>query len=148
MSESAPEIPVIDFGPFLEGSASSRQAVAMEMRQASREWGFFYLANCGMPEAQLAEAFAASRAFFSLPVEEKNRVAWQNAESNRGYVGIKRERLDPTRPGDLKEAFNLAPEQPEPGAPRNQWPAGQPDFEAVMTRFLGECIATADRVLE
>ncbi|MGM0570254.1 isopenicillin N synthase family dioxygenase [Marinobacter sp.] len=148
MLEGTPEIPVIDFAPFLEGTASSRQAVATEMRQASREWGFFYLANCGMPEKQLAEAFAASKAFFSLPVEAKNRVAWQNAESNRGYVGIKRERLDPARPGDLKEAFNLAPEQPGPGAHRNRWPAGPPDFEAVMTRFLDECIATADRVLE
>jgi len=148
MPDNELEIPVIDFKPFLDGSESSRQAVAAQMRKASKEWGFFYLANCGMPEAELADAFVASRQFFALPVEEKNQVAWQNAESNRGYVGVRRERLDPERPGDLKEAFNLAPDLPEPGAPRNLWPAGQPDFEATMTRFLGECIDTADRVLE
>jgi isopenicillin N synthase-like dioxygenase len=149
MADQAKEgIPVIDFGPFLDGSQVDQQAVAEQMRQASRDWGFFYLANCGMPAEWLAEAFAASKAFFALPTDEKNRVAWQSAESNRGYVGIKRERLDPSRPGDLKEAYNLAPEQPEPDAHKNLWPEGHPQFEKTMTRFLDECIHTADRVLQ
>lgn len=148
MSESTSDIPVINFGPFLNGTVSSQLAVAAQMRQASKEWGFFYLADSGVSAAQLVETFTASEAFFSLPVEEKNKVAWQSAESNRGYVGLKRERLDPARPGDLKEAFNLAPEQSEPGAPRNLWPARQTNFQAVMTRFLETCISTADRVLE
>ncbi|WP_339799229.1 2-oxoglutarate and iron-dependent oxygenase domain-containing protein [uncultured Marinobacter sp.] len=148
MSDDPSRIPVIDFGPFMDGTESSRRAVAGQMRQASKEWGFFYLAQCGMPQTQLADAFSASRSFFSLPIEEKNRVAWQNAQSNRGYVGIRRERLDPSRPGDLKEAFNLAPEEPGPDAPRNLWPSGHGRFKDVMSGFLEECICTADRVLE
>ena len=63
-------------------------------------------------------------------------------------MGIKREKLDPARPGDLKEAFNLAPERPGLDSHKNLWPKGHPLFKSVMTRFLGECIHTADRVLE
>ena len=103
-------IPVIDFSPFIDGDAAARAEVARQMRQASSDWGFFYLSGCGMPAEQLAEAFAASKAFFALPDDDKQAIAWQNAESNRGYVGVRRERLDPSKPGDLKEAFNLAPE--------------------------------------
>ncbi|WP_372971778.1 isopenicillin N synthase family dioxygenase [Marinobacter sp.] len=148
MADKVQGMPVIDFGPFLEGAEVEQRAVADQMRQASREWGFFYLAHCGMPADRLAQTFATSKDFFALPTEEKQAVAWQNAESNRGYVGIRRERLDPSRPGDLKEAFNLAPDQSEPGAHKNLWPAAPPHFKAVMNGFLDECIHTADRVLE
>ncbi|WP_348918289.1 hypothetical protein [Adonisia turfae] len=34
--------------------------------------------------------------------------------SNRGYIGIERERLDETKPADLKEAFNIGKELSTP----------------------------------
>ncbi|MAM00132.1 MAG: hypothetical protein CL583_16965 [Alteromonadaceae bacterium] len=148
MTGTGPNIPIIDFGPFMSGFYGDRKLVAERMRKASTDWGFFYLANCGMAADSLTQAFMASRQFFALPLAEKNLVAWQNAESNRGYVGVKRERLDPARPGDLKEAFNLAPEEPGAGVPKNRWPQGHPGFRKVMTHFLDDCINTADRVLE
>ena len=46
---------MIDFGPFVEGDVSAQRSVAEQMRQASRDWGFFYLENCGMPAERLAE---------------------------------------------------------------------------------------------
>ena len=61
MSGGVLEIPVIDFAPFLGGSESERQSVAAKMRQASQEWGFFYLSGCGMPDEALERAFAASK---------------------------------------------------------------------------------------
>jgi len=148
MPDERQEIPVIDFGPFLDGTRAERQGVAEQMRRASQEWGFFYLSRCGMPTQQLEAAFSGSKTFFDLPLEEKQGVAWQCPESNRGYVGIKREKLDPTRPGDLKEAFNLAPERPGLDSHKNLWPKGHPRFKSVMIQFLAECIHTADRVLE
>ncbi|UJJ33149.1 isopenicillin N synthase family dioxygenase [Halopseudomonas maritima] len=139
-------IPVIDFSPFINGDAAARAEVARQMRQASSDWGFFYLSGCCMPADQLAQAFAASKALFALSDDDKQAIAWQNAESNRGYVGVRRERLDPGKPGDLKEAFNLAPDSKD--GPRNLWPAALPAFRPQMEGFLAECIATADRVLE
>ncbi|MBA6421112.1 isopenicillin N synthase family oxygenase [Pseudomonas sp. 5Ae-yellow] len=146
MAEQQNAIPVIDFSPFIDGNPAERKAVAAQMRRASSDWGFFYLAGCGMPEGNLREAFAASQALFALSDDAKQAVAWQSAESNRGYVGVRRERLDPSKPGDLKEAFNLAPEQPG-GAP-NLWPAELPAFRPQMEDFLQQCVATADGVLQ
>lgn len=148
-------IPVIDFGPFLHGDAGDREAVARAMRQASADWGFFYLSNHGVPEAMLNQSFDASKAFFSLPYEEKMGVAWQNASSNRGYVAVRRERLDASKPGDLKEAFNAGPE-PAPGSlteeerpyRENRWPQDQPAFRNTMLDLLDGCVAASNRVLE
>tara|TARA_R110000764_G_scaffold29470_1_gene68979 strand:+ start:1369 stop:2298 length:930 start_codon:yes stop_codon:yes gene_type:complete len=146
MAEHQASIPVIDFSPFINGTEAERQAVAAKMRQASSDWGFFYLAGCGMPEASLRQAFADSQALFELSDDAKQAVAWQNAESNRGYVGVRRERLDPSKPGDLKEAFNLAPDSVD-SAP-NLWPSELPAFRPQMESFLQQCVATADRVLQ
>ncbi|MEH6686770.1 MAG: 2-oxoglutarate and iron-dependent oxygenase domain-containing protein [Halopseudomonas sabulinigri] len=146
MAEHQASIPVIDFSPFINGTEAERQAVAAKMRQASSDWGFFYLAGCGMPEASLRQAFADSKALFELSDDAKQAVAWQNAESNRGYVGVRRERLDPSKPGDLKEAFNLAPDSVD-SAP-NLWPSELPAFRPQMESFLQQCVATADRVLQ
>jgi len=49
--------------------------------------------------------FDLSRQYFAKPDEEKLSLA-REAELNIGYVAVERERLDPTKKGDLKEAFN------------------------------------------
>lgn len=42
------KIPVIDFAPFLNGDAGSRQVVAHQIAQACKEIGFMYLKNLGI----------------------------------------------------------------------------------------------------
>ncbi|MBF1801971.1 isopenicillin N synthase family dioxygenase [Alloalcanivorax profundimaris] len=150
----AASIPVIDFGPFLHGGAEDRQAVARAMRQASADWGFFYLSNHGVPADLLRRSFQASQDFFALPEAEKQSVAWQTASSNRGYVAVRRERLDASKPGDLKEAFNAGPETgpddlPEEERPYrlNRWPAGHPAFRATVMELMDGCVAASNRVL-
>jgi len=49
--------------------------------------------------------FDLSRQYFAKPDEEKLSLA-REAELNIGYVAVERERLDSTKKGDLKEAFN------------------------------------------
>lgn len=46
-----------------------------------------------------------SKKFFSLPIEEKNKIKYNSTESNVGYQGMI-ESLTPGTPVDLKEAFN------------------------------------------
>jgi len=80
MAEQQNAIPVIDFSPFIDGNPAERKAVAAQMRQASSDWGFFYLAGCGMPEGNLREAFAASQALFALSDDAKQAVAWASGD--------------------------------------------------------------------
>lgn len=95
-----------------------------------------YLKNHGISQAAIAKAFEQSRQFFALPLVEKRAIAWSSETKNRGYVGVERDRLDETKPGELKEAFNVGREMPFTGLSDdrqalvvNQWPDGHDEFK-------------------
>ena len=62
-------IPLIDFGPFRSGSESARKAVALQLGEACRNIGFFYVVNHGVPDATVTGALDADKQFFALPLE-------------------------------------------------------------------------------
>ena len=101
------KIPIIDFAPLIKGDASTRQAIATEVYRACHETGFMYLKNIGINPDSISKTMMRSQQFFDLPLTEKNQLALSNEISNRGYVGVERERLNESKPGDLKEAYNL-----------------------------------------
>ena len=115
-----------------------------------------YLKNHGVAADLLEQAFQQSRRFFDLPLETKQQLAWTEATSNRGYVGIQRERLNPQRPGDAKECFNIGQEKPaiapsnsaEAALIQNRWLPGDEEFRLTMMRFFDACTAAVDRVLQ
>lgn len=149
------DIPLIDFSPYLTNDVAGQQQVSKEIFKACHEVGFLYLTNHGIPQAAINQTFAQSQAFFSLPEEEKTKIAWPNALSNRGYIAIARERLDITKPGDIKEAFNVGKEIPKERREANQkdkellvnrWPAEQDEFRQTVMGFFDHCIESTDRI--
>lgn len=151
------DIPLIDFAPFLVNDPATddiqaQQQVAKDIFRACHEVGFLYLKNHGVPQRAIAHTFDQSRAFFDLPLAEKQTVAWSSEFSNRGYVGMERERLDESQPGDLKEAFNVGKEISAGDAAENsalvlnRWPAGQETFRQTVTEFFEQCAVGAERV--
>lgn len=156
MSKTLIQIPVIDFQPFLEnGNTAAQKNVSQEIYWACHEIGFLYLKNHGVPQALIDDLFAQSRWFFSQPLDYKQQLAWLNEFSNRGYVGIERERLDPEKPGDLKEAFNVGQEI-EPGRVleagnaallANRFPPDNPTFRDTLLTFYEACSEALDRIL-
>ncbi|MGP1386077.1 MAG: isopenicillin N synthase family dioxygenase [Thainema sp.] len=151
--ETQGNIPLIDFSPFLADDPAGQQRVAAEIYRAGRDVGFLYLTHHGIPQSAIEQAFDQSKQFFALPLAEKQQIAWSSEVSNRGYVGIERERLDETQPGDLKEAFNMGrevtPEEAETTGAElvlNRWPEKQDRFRAVMTEFFDSCAAGVERI--
>ena len=151
--ETRLDIPLIDFSPFLIDDPDGQQRVAADIYRACREVGFLYLTHHGIPQSAIEQAFKQSKQFFALPLAEKQQLAWSSAFSNRGYVGIERERLDENRPGDLKEAFNMGqevtPEEAEATGVElvlNRWPEGQEEFQATITGFFTICAEAAARI--
>ncbi|MEH2239803.1 isopenicillin N synthase family dioxygenase [Nostoc sp.] len=100
-------IPVIDLTAFTTGNTITRQTVIKQIYQACHEIGFMYLQNSKISKDLIRQVFTHSKSFFNLPLEVKQKQAWSDEFSNTGYVGLERERLDPNKPGDLKEAFNV-----------------------------------------
>ena len=99
------QIPLVDFGPFLQGGPAERKAVARQIGEACRNIGFFYLINHGVPPALTRQTFAEARRFFALPVEKKREIAIEKSPCHRGYFGLGGENLDPKKQlyaGDLE----------------------------------------------
>jgi isopenicillin N synthase-like dioxygenase len=140
------EIPIIDIGPLVGRSAGSAD-VAAAIGTACRETGFFYVVGHGIAPALVDAMFAMSRDFFGQPLPAKQRAAFSGPSGNRGWIKLGNEALDPGKPHDLKEAFNvgleLAPDDPEVVAGKpfrgvNCWP-DMPGFRATALSYFDAC---------
>jgi isopenicillin N synthase-like dioxygenase len=137
-------IPVIDVSGLMGGDAAR---VAAEIGAACRNVGFFYVTGHPIPQALRDEVFATAATFFAQSDPQKSRVLY-TAAGNRGYVPMKGEALDPGKPADLKEAFNigldLPADDPDVLAGRgfraaNLWP-DVPGFRATMLAYFDACL--------
>ena len=150
------DLSIIDFRAFAQGSRSTREAIAEQVGQACRDVGFFYCRNLGISSTLVQQTFVQSQLFFDLPQTAKNQVAWSSEASNRGYVGLGRESLNPDRPGDLKEAFNIGKFTTETEMtghtssvqPLNQWPQEQYSFRETALQFYQACASAVDTLFE
>ena len=147
MSEGA--VPVIDIGPFLGGNALEKMAVARAVDGACRSIGFLTVGGHGVPDAVIAEALAATWAFFDLDEAEKRRWISPKGDFRRGYMPVGGNALAYTlggeSPPDLIEAFTFGrfdlPETPYYAAHRetwfepNIWPTRPPAFQPRLCAY-------------
>jgi isopenicillin N synthase-like dioxygenase len=160
--DAAAGIPVIDIGPFRAGSEADKAAVASAVADACKRIGFFRIANHGIPEEVLARAFAVSRDFFDLPLEEKRRYLPVGEVAPRGYAAMETKGLAATlgaqEPKDLREQFmigTLAPIPPAltalPGAAgcyaTNIWPDPPAAYRDIFTALYRRGERLADTLM-
>ena len=159
VEEATRSIPVIDFGPAFQGEPGGLDAVASQVRHASEQVGFFYLAGHGVPDEIVDAAFAASREFHAMPLNEK--LALRINENNIGYLAPNQSIQGAstvhkaTRP-NYNESFFIShdrgPEHPDvlAGAPlrgRNQWPEGHAGMRAAMITYFQTLERVGERML-
>lgn len=129
--------------PLIDLSSSDRISTANSIRQASMDYGFFYLINHGVDEELLQNVFDESRMFFSLPLEEKMKLA---RKGNLGFAPMYAENLDSstTSKGDLKETFHIGPLEDD----GNQWPSEDllPSWRFVMEKYYKQVLSTGKRL--
>ncbi len=114
-------------------------------RAACEDVGFFYLENHGVSEDMIERVMDASRAFFSLPEAEKEKVRVN--ERSKGFTTFGEETLDPQnqKVGGTKEGYYIG-RQVEDGDPElktnplvgdNQWPSEQaiPGWRETMLSY-------------
>ena len=133
-------IPVIDWRRV----QTDRAALVKEVGEACRNTGFMVIQNPDVTAELRAKMLEVSDAFFSQPIEEKQKVSILNTPHFRGWGAKGDESLDETRPEvDTKETFNvgpdLAPDDPrvvkgEPFRGLNQWP-DVADFRETMLAY-------------
>jgi len=144
-------IPVIDFSKFRTSSSpKEKRETAKEIVSAFKESGFLYLANHGIITSEVQGTFQRSADFFSLPYDVKQKLAWEDPRSNRGYVEIGRERVtqsaNPEEIAVLREKAPDFKETMEIGRDwdtdwKNQWSSetSAPGFKQNMLDFYETC---------
>jgi isopenicillin N synthase-like dioxygenase len=157
--EAAAKIPAIDFAPYFAGEPGALARVAAEVGHACENVGFFYAAGHGVSEEIVDRAFAASRRFHALPLDDKLKLRLN--ENNIGYLPINASVQGAstvhkaTRPNQNESFFishDRGPDHPDvvAGTPlrgRNQWPAALPEIRAPMTAYFRALGAMCDRML-
>ncbi len=110
---NAPAIPTIDIGPFLDGDAHGKRAIAAEVAQTCERIGFLIISGHRFPAELLARAQRELFAFFDLPVATKTRWHPTGPSKQRGYHGFATRGLASTlgeqTPPDLRETVFLGP---------------------------------------
>ena len=136
-------IPTIDFEAYDEQDDAALDDLAREVSDALTRSGFMKVMNLGITSVQIDHTFALSKWFFSLSEEEKSTSAYASAEENFGYQSLGLERLDPSKPADLKQTFTLRDllrhDKQDP-----RWPT--PEFRDELTNFYKACLEGAYRI--
>lgn len=100
------EIPVIDVSGLFSAAREERRAVAMRIREAATNTGFFYIAQHGIPAATTAAAHAACLDFFRQPVDIKERANINGSACFNGYKPAASQRINPFESVDVRESFS------------------------------------------
>jgi isopenicillin N synthase-like dioxygenase len=147
-------IPAIDVSRLVSGDPEGLKAASRAIGAAARGIGFFLVTGHGIHAAVQSGIFGAARDVFALPVAAKERLSIEKAGNNRGWVRLGGEALDPSRPADLKEAFNigleLSPSDPEivgkrPFRGPNAWP-GIPGWRETVLDYFDRVWALGRRL--
>ncbi|GBF80257.1 isopenicillin N synthase family dioxygenase [Aphanothece sacrum] len=133
-------IPIIDFEPFINGNLQDKEAVAQKFYDALAEVGCLYLKNYGFSTDLVDQAFAQSKAFFDLPLEEKAEIAMK--KMSPGY-----EKATDEEGKDFREVFHYGPEINKNNW-INQWPASLPKFRKTCTQLFDECYTMSQKLFQ
>lgn len=159
MSETTSKvvIPIIDMGPFLNGSQEDRVRVANEIGKACEEIGFFVVKNFGVDPQIIDNAWKSSADFFDLPHDEKILLQKPQDEYPFGYSEIGGEVLSDGKAKetnatteshpDLKEMFSVGPKNPLAGFPARQWPARPESFAGDYDAYYEAMSGLANSIL-
>jgi isopenicillin N synthase-like dioxygenase len=146
---SADSIPVIDLAPSF-ASEAGREKVAAEIRSACETIGFFTIVGHGIPTALVDRLLATSRAFFALPLADKQRTPQPVEKISRGYSHVASRGLaysTGTRtPPDLQESLAMGPVDEAPAGirgtdaerlffMRNLWPAQPSELQGAFEDY-------------
>jgi isopenicillin N synthase-like dioxygenase len=83
---AASQIPVIDYGPYFAGEPGALDRLVPQVRHACENVGFFYISGHGVDDAIVDAAFAASRRFHALPLDDKMQLTLN--DWNIGYLPV------------------------------------------------------------
>ena len=146
LMERVPELHLTDYSC---GSSDTRDAFSAQLFTALKRFGFIVLRDHGIPATLLESAYALSAGFFDQPEEIKR----QYARGPRGYTPFRTERAKNASVPDLKEFWQIGPEEPaapvdDPTQAPNVWPESPREFKQTFLALYAALENTGRVLLE
>jgi isopenicillin N synthase-like dioxygenase len=143
MTDAPATLPILDLSR-LDAGPDEAAAFREELRQATHDFGFFYLVGHGIEPELQASIMRAARAFFDLPGADKMAIENLKSPHFRGYTRVGGELT--LGKVDWREQIDIGTERPAiPTGPDvadywrlegpNQWPSALPELREVATAW-------------
>jgi len=126
------------------------------LHDACTRVGFFYLVNHGVSEDLRRRLLQEARAFFSMTIEEKERISVAHSNSYRGYqwmgVNITRQKQDGHEALDLvseSTRANIVRDRGLANYGSNQWPDPTmlPQFQSTVEEYVAQMNSVGLRLI-
>ncbi|HNM27407.1 MAG TPA: 2-oxoglutarate and iron-dependent oxygenase domain-containing protein, partial [Saprospiraceae bacterium] len=132
-------IPTVDLSKYVLGTHEEKEQFVRDLGKAFHEVGFVAVINHGVPKDLIDDFYAASKAFFALPVEAKRQYEIAGMAGQRGYTSFGKEHAKQSNVPDLKEFFQIGQEVPADHPMKKEYPDNVRVSEvADFTRLGGE----------
>ena len=106
-------LPIIDISALYQEDPQAWSTIAAQIDHACRVWGFFYIKGHPITPTRIEQLLEQAKTFFALPDARKLQIDITQTRHHRGYGAIATEQLDPNKPSDLKETFDMGLHLPE-----------------------------------
>lgn len=145
------KIPIINYDELLYPTTKSINF----LKQTFHEVGFFYLENHPISLALIEDIFVMSREFFSLGIEEKEKVSINNSPHFRGFSNIGAEKTNGI--SDMKETLDFGTESNPVlrlGSSYsimqgpNQWPLNPQKMKQVVLQYMENLSIIGNKIME
>ncbi len=123
-------IPTVDLSQYVLGTHEEKEQFVRDLGKAFHEVGFVAVINHGVPKDLIDDFYAASKAFFALPVDAKRQYEIAGMAGQRGYTSFGKEHAKQSNVPDLKEFFQIGQEVPADHPRKSEYP-DNPDVAEV-----------------
>lgn len=134
-------IPSVDLRDFTSGDPARKAAFVSALGAAFNNIGFVAVRGHGLTDELQNKLYGASKSFFALPDEVKQKYEHPEIGFQRGYTGRQKEHAKGRSTGDLKEFYHYGQTVTDGDPIGNEYPANvfvdeAPEFnEAALATY-------------
>ena len=140
------DIPKIDYHILCDENHINKQLELEKLKIAVTEYGFLIIKNHPIKSKNIMNIFSIYKQFFNQSIKDKNKANMSNTSSNRGWGGLRAEKVNKNFNFDYKEIFDCGPNinfkhkfEELTYYSKNIWPEQIPLFEKTIMSFYKSC---------
>lgn len=153
MSDESRKVPELSLLKYINGSEAEQAEFVKNLYSGIKDYGFIILTDHTITSDIIKKGYAASEAFFSLPVADKEACISSAGAGQRGYTSFGTEHAKDNPHKDLKEFYHIGREVSDDHKfakyyPKNIYPSEIEGFKEALHNLYDELDRTSVILLE